>query len=211
MADPRLPPYGSSSSDALSADLLSVGAVLGASYCECFSSSRYCEGCKCTNCENTAEHEDARQKAIASILERSPNAFKPKVNHKGFGSHTKGCNCKKVLRRRGLGPTAPARCRHCHSHRASAECVTLRADVLGTPETNRSRLAIVRGPRGRRLRPAADCWPLRTWIAECSRVARRSIASASRTASLAAGIASVSTARTSPTSVTRQCIDCSYS
>ena len=106
------------------------GAVLGASYCECFSSSRYCEGCKCTNCENTAEHEDARQKAIARILERSPNAFKPKVNHKGFGSHTKGCNCKKVLRRRGLGPTAPARCRHCHSHRASAECVTLRADVV---------------------------------------------------------------------------------
>lgn len=64
-------------------------------YCECFSSNLYCEGCKCQNCENVEQHEDSRQKAIKSILERSPDAFKPKVNRGVKWRHSKGCNCKK--------------------------------------------------------------------------------------------------------------------
>lgn len=48
-------------------------------YCECFASGRYCEGCNCTNCCNNHENEAIRQSAVESILERNPNAFRPKI------------------------------------------------------------------------------------------------------------------------------------
>lgn len=70
-------------------------------YCDCFKNQKYCEGCHCVNCSNTANLEtiNERRKAIEDILERSPDAFKPKVvddqsntNSKG---HLSGCHCKK--------------------------------------------------------------------------------------------------------------------
>lgn len=68
------------------ADLASSQAVLSPSlrcfarrYCECFASGKYCEGCNCTNCFNNHENEITRQQAVESILERNPNAFRPKI------------------------------------------------------------------------------------------------------------------------------------
>lgn len=78
-------------------------------YCECFASGRYCDTCNCVNCFNNRENEATRQAAVETILERNPNAFRPKI----LGSegsepaavartavadsarHLKGCNCKK--------------------------------------------------------------------------------------------------------------------
>lgn len=48
-------------------------------YCECFASGRYCNACNCSNCMNNKDHEQARSKAIEAILERNPNAFRPKI------------------------------------------------------------------------------------------------------------------------------------
>jgi Tesmin/TSO1-like CXC domain, cysteine-rich domain len=48
-------------------------------YCECFASGRYCEQCNCLNCMNNRDNEAARSKAIETILERNPNAFRPKI------------------------------------------------------------------------------------------------------------------------------------
>jgi hypothetical protein len=48
-------------------------------YCECFASGRYCDGCNCVTCYNNREHESTRQAAVEAILERNPNAFRPKI------------------------------------------------------------------------------------------------------------------------------------
>ena len=48
-------------------------------YCECFASGRYCEACNCVNCFNNRENEGTRQSAVEAILERNPNAFRPKI------------------------------------------------------------------------------------------------------------------------------------
>ncbi|KAG2433637.1 hypothetical protein HYH02_012565 [Chlamydomonas schloesseri] len=76
-------------------------------YCECFASNRYCEACNCLQCYNNRENEAVRQSAVEAILERNPNAFKPKITGQEAhapvvvaaagpsGRHLKGCNCKK--------------------------------------------------------------------------------------------------------------------
>ncbi len=48
-------------------------------YCECFASGRYCDNCNCINCFNNRESEVVRQSAVEAILERNPNAFRPKI------------------------------------------------------------------------------------------------------------------------------------
>eukprot|EP00879_Flechtneria_rotunda_P016388 GHRR01017145.1.p1 GENE.GHRR01017145.1~~GHRR01017145.1.p1 ORF type:complete len:469 (+),score=186.30 GHRR01017145.1:2551-3957(+) len=78
-------------------------------YCECFASGRYCDNCNCVTCYNNKENESVRQSAVEAILERNPNAFRPKIQTAegdthpqsirnapdGSVRHTKGCNCKK--------------------------------------------------------------------------------------------------------------------
>ncbi|KAK9837662.1 hypothetical protein WJX74_002432 [Apatococcus lobatus] len=70
-------------------------------YCECFASGRYCDGCNCVNCCNNRENESVRQSAVEAILERNPNAFRPKIQEEAHHvqvptpRHNKGCNCKK--------------------------------------------------------------------------------------------------------------------
>ncbi|XP_010416287.1 PREDICTED: protein tesmin/TSO1-like CXC 6 [Camelina sativa] len=79
-------------------------------YCECFASGTYCDGCNCVNCFNNVEFDTARREAVQTILDRNPNAFKPKIAsspHGGrdsreevgepvmLGKHYKGCHCKK--------------------------------------------------------------------------------------------------------------------
>ncbi|EFJ41817.1 TSO1-like protein [Volvox carteri f. nagariensis] len=87
-----------------------AGNMTAQSYCECFASGRYCENCNCVQCFNNREHEATRQSAVEAILERNPNAFRPKIqsneqapaaaaavvnNAAAPGRHLKGCNCKK--------------------------------------------------------------------------------------------------------------------
>ena len=73
-------------------------------YCDCFASERYCNGCKCKNCQNTPEFEEIRAKAIADTKAKNPNAFKPRISkklqtsglpHSPPTAHTTGCRCKK--------------------------------------------------------------------------------------------------------------------
>ncbi|KAG6492150.1 hypothetical protein ZIOFF_047100 [Zingiber officinale] len=82
----------------------------GCMYCECFASGVYCDGCNCTNCCNNVENETVRHEAVEAILERNPNAFRPKIGSRPYavrenkdetvepplvGRHNKGCHCKK--------------------------------------------------------------------------------------------------------------------
>ncbi|CAA0810573.1 Protein tesmin/TSO1-like CXC 5 [Striga hermonthica] len=70
-------------------------------YCECFASGVYCDGCNCIKCHNTIEHEADRKASIETVLERNPNAFRPKIANSPHGvadasvEHNKGCHCKK--------------------------------------------------------------------------------------------------------------------
>ncbi|KAK2079479.1 hypothetical protein QBZ16_003171 [Prototheca wickerhamii] len=72
-------------------------------YCECFASGRYCDGCNCVGCCNNQSNEGTRQAAVEAILDRNPNAFRPKIagdvgeegGALGAARHNKGCNCKK--------------------------------------------------------------------------------------------------------------------
>ena len=56
-------------------------------YCECFASGRYCDNCNCVNCCNNKESEQVRQAAVEAILERNPNAFRPKIQVGHPGNH----------------------------------------------------------------------------------------------------------------------------
>lgn len=55
-------------------------------YCDCFSSKRYCDGCKCTDCRNTSEFDELREKAIKDVRSKNSMAFQEQVG---------GCRCKR--------------------------------------------------------------------------------------------------------------------
>ena len=55
-------------------------------YCECFASGRYCDNCNCVNCCNNKESEQVRQAAVEAILERNPNAFRPKIQVRTYSA-----------------------------------------------------------------------------------------------------------------------------
>ena len=73
-------------------------------YCDCFSSERYCLGCKCDNCQNSPDFEAIRSKAMADVRVKNPHAFKPRISkmlqasghpNSPLVAHTIGCRCKK--------------------------------------------------------------------------------------------------------------------
>lgn len=68
-------------------------------YCDCFANGEFCHQCNCTTCYNNLIHEEERQRAIKSCLERNPTAFRPKIGKTYVGSeerrHNKGCNCRR--------------------------------------------------------------------------------------------------------------------
>jgi hypothetical protein len=68
-------------------------------YCDCFASGEFCDGCNCVNCFNNIEHEETRQAAVSTILERNPTAFRPKIGPVSGAvegkRHNRGCNCKR--------------------------------------------------------------------------------------------------------------------
>ncbi|XP_050429417.1 protein lin-54 homolog isoform X2 [Adelges cooleyi] len=67
-------------------------------YCDCFANGEFCYQCNCNSCFNNMEHEEDRQQAIRAVLDRNPNAFRPKIKSfvgQAERQHTKGCNCKR--------------------------------------------------------------------------------------------------------------------
>jgi hypothetical protein len=70
-------------------------------YCDCFRFKKYCVAshCNCRECANVPEFEHLRQGAVSSIVERNPEAFKPKIlksaEKMGEKAHLAGCHCKK--------------------------------------------------------------------------------------------------------------------
>lgn len=66
-------------------------------YCDCFRFSKFCDGCVCNDCANTGTREEERMQAIAVILERNPDAFKPIVKENAISAmgHKSGCHCKR--------------------------------------------------------------------------------------------------------------------
>eukprot|EP00656_Telonema_subtile_P007426 TRINITY_DN1348_c0_g1_i3.p1 TRINITY_DN1348_c0_g1~~TRINITY_DN1348_c0_g1_i3.p1 ORF type:complete len:349 (-),score=46.65 TRINITY_DN1348_c0_g1_i3:278-1324(-) len=69
-------------------------------YCDCFAANIMCDGCKCTDCHNTASHSYARRQAMEYKLARKKTAFEPKFQATADSEasdflHVRGCNCKK--------------------------------------------------------------------------------------------------------------------
>lgn len=84
-------------------------------YCECFASGRYCDGCNCLNCHNNSAHESTRQAAVESILERNPNAFRPKIaGHVVRGAVAGVCARLRLLGVQQGAPTAARAWVVCH-------------------------------------------------------------------------------------------------
>ena len=67
-------------------------------YCDCFRINKFCDGCNCNDCANLTQFESERTHAISQILERNPDAFKPRVTEQpdqASKGHLSGCHCKK--------------------------------------------------------------------------------------------------------------------
>jgi hypothetical protein len=48
-------------------------------YCDCFANGELCRDCNCTGCANVEENKEEIYNTRAAIVERNPQAFKPKV------------------------------------------------------------------------------------------------------------------------------------
>ena len=67
-------------------------------YCDCLRINKYCEGCNCSECNNTTNFAAVRNAAVASIIERNPDAFKARISEDPLSmskEHLQGCHCKK--------------------------------------------------------------------------------------------------------------------
>jgi len=66
-------------------------------YCDCLRVNKFCEGCNCSECNNTETHLAVRTAAVSSIMERNPDAFKARFldGHSGNKEHLQGCHCRK--------------------------------------------------------------------------------------------------------------------
>eukprot|EP00529_Nitzschia_sp_RCC80_P007124 CAMPEP_0113489972 /NCGR_PEP_ID=MMETSP0014_2-20120614/26802_1 /TAXON_ID=2857 /ORGANISM="Nitzschia sp." /LENGTH=1347 /DNA_ID=CAMNT_0000383721 /DNA_START=299 /DNA_END=4342 /DNA_ORIENTATION=- /assembly_acc=CAM_ASM_000159 len=71
-------------------------------YCECFAAERFCDGCKCMDCQNTSATVAIRDKAMKEVKAKNPKAFSNRFvvtdDAKQGGQakvHTMGCKCKK--------------------------------------------------------------------------------------------------------------------
>lgn len=71
-------------------------------YCECFAAERFCQGCNCSDCQNTQATVEIRDKAMKDVKAKNPKAFASRfivsdVNKAGAPAkvHNMGCKCRK--------------------------------------------------------------------------------------------------------------------
>lgn len=51
-------------------------------YCECFAKQQTCGPlCECEGCYNNLEHEEYRKLFVMDVVQKNPNAFKPKISN----------------------------------------------------------------------------------------------------------------------------------
>ena len=73
-------------------------------YCECFILGLYCDGCNCSPCFNNVANAEERNRIMASLKDKNPAAFKPKIDYNlddeknkvEKTKHIRGCNCSKT-------------------------------------------------------------------------------------------------------------------
>lgn len=135
-------------------------------YCECFASGRYCNACNCLNCMNNKDYEAQRSKAIENILERNPNAFRPKIQFQQgedgavtqtVTRHSRGCSCRKsnCLKKycecfqAGIFCAATCRCKECRNYDGSEHLLAV-MDTMETPSA--SQPVLVGPPDAKRTR-----------------------------------------------------------
>ncbi|KAK0406586.1 hypothetical protein QR680_018670 [Steinernema hermaphroditum] len=101
-------------------------------YCECFAAGELCVGCCCKDCQNTADFPLERSRAVNQILQRNPNAFRPKITLENKGAtdmertHRTGCHCKKSnclknyceCYEAGVACTQRCKCKACNNTQA---------------------------------------------------------------------------------------------
>ena len=89
--------------------------------------------CNCADCLNLPQFEAYRTRAIQSILERNPSAFRPKVAALRNGKHGGGCACRRsnCLKRycecfqAGVQCSEHCRCIECRNFEGFAEGASL--------------------------------------------------------------------------------------
>jgi len=71
-------------------------------YCECFAAKLFCQGCNCTDCGNTPENAEEREKAIKDTRAKNSKAFQNRFTVDDSQEakatqkvHNMGCKCKK--------------------------------------------------------------------------------------------------------------------
>uniref|UniRef100_M4B8B4 CRC domain-containing protein n=1 Tax=Hyaloperonospora arabidopsidis (strain Emoy2) TaxID=559515 RepID=M4B8B4_HYAAE len=137
-------------------------------YCECLAAQRICDHrCNCRGCKNRQETLVERERAVATILERNPLAFQPKVAN-GSSQHIRGCNCRKSACTKNYcechqaGVACTSRCT-CHKCQNTETCVLAKKMLVlaGVDADEDSRRVSLNPPSQRKLAKRPHCIDLK--------------------------------------------------
>ncbi|KAL7693897.1 putative Lin-54 family, tesmin/TSO1-like CXC domain-containing protein [Plasmopara halstedii] len=126
-------------------------------YCECLAAQRMCDHlCYCEECKNRADNLSERERAIATIIERNPLAFHPKVAN--GSQHRRGCNCRKSgciknyceCYQAGVTCTSRCACYQCRNTRETFESAKKMLEFAGV-HIDTSDLRVTALPSQRKL------------------------------------------------------------